>query len=80
MKTFEETLDDLLSEKLNEAELPGDFEGMYFQRGKDIYQVKKVGNRFFFYSRLQARWMPIKKDSVEYTELSWEDLVNQKAK
>lgn len=77
LKTLDEALDDCLAERLTESVLPGEFEGMYYQKGKNFYQVKKNGNRFFMYDRMQARWMPLKKTEVKYTDFSWEELARE---
>lgn len=77
LKTLDEALDSCIAERLTESVLPGAFEGMYYQRGTDFYQVKKTGNRFFYYSRRQASWMPVKKAEVKYTDFSWEELAKE---
>ena len=77
LKTLDEALDSCIAERLNESVLPGPFEGLYFQNGKKFYQVKKTGNRYFYYSRMQASWMPVKKVEVKYTDFSWEELAKE---
>lgn len=76
MKTFTEILDETIIEKMmTESVLPGKFEGIYYEDAKGkIYQVKKTGNRYYYYSRLQASWMPLGKDKVKTTDKSWDEL------
>lgn len=80
LKTLEESLDEAIANNLTESVLPGPFEGLYYQKNKDFYQVKQTGNRYFYYSRRQASWMPIKKAEVKYTDFSWEELAAEIAK
>lgn len=79
-KTFDEALDEAIVTKLNETEqldeavLPGKFDGSYIVKGGKVYQAKITNNRGFYYSRLQASWMPIKKSEIKTTDKSWEEI------
>lgn len=54
---------------ITESTLPTEETGMIYKTRRGQTEiVKQVGNRFYYFDRMMGRWMPIKKDKVEFTD------------